>query len=60
MPKYAVTLIETLVYTIDVDADNVESAETVARDTWCASSNPEKEFSAFSEGHTIGRVESVE
>ncbi len=55
MPKYRVTLEETILYTLEVEAKNQESAREIASDLWAESEDPTKEFHGSGNG-----VEAIE
>lgn len=59
MRKFSVTLIETVSYTVEVEAEDQEAAEEVARDMWADSQDPTHDFCGSGEGVSVGDVEEV-
>jgi hypothetical protein len=56
MPKYQVTALEQVKYLIEVDAESADQAETIARQQWEQSPNPEAEFETQGYGIEITHV----
>lgn len=50
MAKFQVMLIETVIYKVDVEADNMESAMDIACETWNDSEQPSKDFESYGQG----------
>jgi hypothetical protein len=57
---YKVTLIETVTYTVQVEAQNDIEAEQLAVEAWCQSENPTEEFNGIGEGTIASDVTLVE
>ncbi|NEI71011.1 hypothetical protein GR212_15640 [Rhizobium lusitanum] len=57
MPKFTVTLKETVFYTVDVEAESEEEAGDIARDDWAASDDPTQDFNGNGQGVEVDDVE---
>lgn len=60
MPKYCVTLEETVTYTVDVEAANREEARESAMEAWAQSPQPDNDFCGDGHGVTVTDVEITE
>lgn len=59
MPKYVVTLTETVQFRVEVEADSEEEAEVVAEETWCQEEDPNSHFPTFGLGVEATNVEKL-
>lgn len=50
MPKYVVTLVETISYEVTLEAENESDAEEGAKEIWCNSAKPGEDFPSMGEG----------
>lgn len=57
MPRYAVTLEETVLYTITVDAEDEEAAKEIAAEEWAQSPDPTHDFCGSGNGVDVIEVE---
>lgn len=44
MPKFQVTLVETVKYLVEVEAESADEAEEIAGEVWAGSENPTADF----------------
>lgn len=60
MPKYRVTIVEEIEYTIDVEADSEDAARWSADDAWTQSENPFKDFNGAVHDRVATEIETIE
>jgi hypothetical protein len=58
MPKYLVTLKETVIYTVEVEANDAEHASEIACEIWAESPDPDGDFCG--EGQGVEAIEIIE
>jgi hypothetical protein len=56
MPRYNVTLVETVRYWVEVEAENEDEAGDLACDVWAESDDPTKRFDGEGQGVDVLRV----
>ena len=59
MPRYTVMLRETVIYTVEVDAPDEDTAGEIAETVWCDSADPTSDFCGAGQGVTVRRVEEI-
>lgn len=56
MPKFQVTLIETIKYGVEVECETADMAESLAREMWNQSQNPTADFDFTAYGVEVTHV----
>lgn len=59
MPKYSVTLEETVLYEVEIEADDEETAKEIAADLWCQSEDPFNDFCGHGSGVKAINVDDI-
>lgn len=58
--RYRVTLQETVMYEVVVEAASEEAAETLAKETWAQSETPDHDFNGQGRGVEMYDIEEIE